>query len=113
MSAPRGNRQVLLVRRPNGIPISKDFEVVERPAPALPDGAFRLRSLYLSSDPAQRGWAWAEANYSSPIALGTPMRSLALGVVEESRTTEVAVGETLYGWFGWQEQCVAQAPPAK
>ena len=107
MSNASRNRQVLLVRRPEGIPSPADFEIVDAPAPVLSEGEFRVRNLFLSVDPAQRGWASAEANYSTPIALGTTMRSLALGVVEESRTTDVAVGETLYGWFGWQHQCVA------
>jgi hypothetical protein len=34
------------------------------------------------------------------------MRSLAVGIVEESHHPDVAVGEHLYGWFGWQDYCV-------
>jgi NADPH-dependent curcumin reductase CurA len=35
------------------------------------------------------------------------MRSLAVGVVEASQHPDVAIGEHLYGWFGWQDYCVA------
>jgi len=35
------------------------------------------------------------------------MRSLAVGVVQKSEHPAVAVGEYLYGWFGWQDFCVA------
>ena len=71
------------------------------------DGQFLLRNLYLSIDPAQRGWVNADSNYSDPVAIGDVMRSLAVGVVEESQHPDVTVGEHLYGWFGWQDFCIA------
>ena len=30
---PETNRQVLLKRRPSGLPVPEDFEIVERPVP--------------------------------------------------------------------------------
>src|SRR5690348_5819605 len=71
-------------------------------------GEFVVRNLFLSVDPAQRGWASAEANYSAPLPLGSVMRALAIGVVIESAEPLVAVGEHLYGWFSWQEYCAAK-----
>lgn len=50
-----------------------------------------------------RGWIADAGNYSAPIPLGGVMRSLAVGDVVESRCTAYEVGETLCGWFGWQE----------
>lgn len=102
------NRQVRLVRRPSGIPVAEDFALGEDGVPALEEGTFLVRNVYLSVDPAQRGWASSEANYSAPIALGTPMRGLAVGVVEASRCPEVAEGEVLYGMFNWQDYAVAR-----
>jgi NADPH-dependent curcumin reductase CurA len=66
-----------------------------------------VRNLYLSIDPAQRGWVNASTNYSDPVPIGGVMRSLAVGRVEASRDPEIAVGEHLYGWFGWQDYCIA------
>lgn len=102
------NRQVRLMRRPAGIPNRGDFALVETPVPEPGEGQFRVRNLYLSVDPAQRGWASSEANYSAPVALDETMRALAVGVVDASRCDEVAEGEYLYGWFGWQDFAIAE-----
>ena len=102
-SLPARNRRVILLRRPQGIPMPDDFAIEETALPEIADGEFLVRNIYLSVDPAQRGWAAAEANYAAPVPLGGPMRALSVGVVTQSRTPDVAVGEFLYGWFGWQD----------
>jgi NADPH-dependent curcumin reductase CurA len=106
-SLPNVNRQVLLARRPNGVPRRDDFKLETAPLPGLAAGEMRVRNIYLSVDPAQRGWASSESNYSSPVAIGDPMRSLAVGVVVESFCAEYAEGDFLYGWFGWQDYAIA------
>lgn len=100
------NRQVQLVHRPEGIPQPDHFALAEAPVPEPGEGQFLVRNIYLSVDPAQRGWASSEANYSQPVPLGTTMRALAVGVVAASRCEGVAEGEYLYGWFGWQDYAV-------
>jgi NADPH-dependent curcumin reductase CurA len=100
------NRRIVLVRRPTGIPAPSDFARADVPVEGPRDGEFLVRNLLLSIDPAQRGWVNAGANYADPVPIGGVMRSLAVGVVEESRHANVAVGEHLYGWFGWQDYCV-------
>ena len=102
-SRPPSNRRVLLAQRPQGVPQAPDFALDEAPVPAAAPGGFVVRNIYLSVDPAQRGWASAEANYSQPVPLGGPMRALAVGVVVQSNDPDVAEGEFLYGWFGWQD----------
>jgi NADPH-dependent curcumin reductase CurA len=104
---PSQNRQVLLVRRPRGVPQRDDFSISEALIPALGPGQFLVRNVYLSVDPAQRGWASDEANYSEPVPLGSPMRALAVGVVVESKSDDIKQGEFLYGWFGWQDFALA------
>ena len=100
---PDVNHRVLLVRRPQGVPQAEDFAIRPSPLPRLGDNEFLVRNIYLSVDPAQRGWASAEANYSNPVALDGPMRGLAVGVVVRSNDADVAEGEFLYGWFDWQD----------
>ncbi|MGF3023701.1 NADP-dependent oxidoreductase [Methylobacterium aquaticum] len=100
---PERNRRVLLARRPTGIPQPDDFSLDAVPVPEPGPGEILVRNLYLSVDPAQRGWASAEANYSQPVPLGGVMRALAVGVVVRSNAPDVAEGEFLYGWFGWQD----------
>jgi NADPH-dependent curcumin reductase CurA len=106
-SLPAENRRVLLARRPNGVPQAGDFTLDSAPVPEIGPGQFLVRNLYLSVDPAQRGWASAEANYSTPVPLGGPMRALAVGIVVRSMDEEVPEGEFLYGWFDWQDYAVA------
>lgn len=106
-STPGQNRQVLLTARPAGVPQASDFTLAASDVPKPAEGAFLVRNIYLSVDPAQRGWASAEANYSAPVPLGGPMRALAVGVVVESRHPDFAEGQFLYGWFGWQDYAVA------
>ena len=49
------NRQVLLVRRPNGTPGHEDFRLADAPVPLAEPGEMLLRNLYLSLDPYMRG----------------------------------------------------------
>lgn len=105
-SRPSVNRRVLLVRRPQGIPQAGDFAIDETPVAGPDAGQMLVRNLYLSVDPAQRGWASAAANYSDPVPVGGVMRALAVGEVAASRIEGFAVGDKVYGWFGWQEFAV-------
>ncbi|HEU4647249.1 MAG TPA: NADP-dependent oxidoreductase [Burkholderiales bacterium] len=99
----RANRQVRLKSRPSGIPEPEHFEIVEASVPDLSDGQVLVRNIYLSVDPAMRGWVGAVANYSEPVALGAVMRSLAVGRVEESRHDDFHPGDYVTGMFGWQD----------
>lgn len=96
------NRQVVLVARPTGIPQEQHFDLREAPRPEPADGCFLIRNLYLSIDPAMRGWVNAAANYSDPVGIGEVMRSIAVGEVVESRHDDYRLGEIVCGLFGWQ-----------
>ena len=100
---PTQNRQVRLKTRPNGIPQADNFEVVASPMPELADGQFLVRNVYLSVEPAMRGWVAAVANYSKPVGIGEVMRSFAAGIVAASRHAGYAEGDAVMGLLGWQE----------
>ena len=97
------NRQVILTSRPNGIPEARHFQIVESSIPEITEGQLLVRNLYLSVDPAMRGWVNAAANYSEPVAIGAVMRSFATGRVEMSRHRDFNPGDVVTGLFGWQE----------
>jgi NADPH-dependent curcumin reductase CurA len=103
------NRQVRLTSRPAGIPAAEHFEIVEAPAPELSDGQVLVRNIYLSVEPAMRGWVSAVANYSEPVALGSVMRSYAVGRVEQSRHPDFDPGDYVTGQFGWQDYAAVDA----
>jgi NADPH-dependent curcumin reductase CurA len=105
----RANRQVILKSRPSGIPEAENFEIVERPVPDISDGQVLVRNIYLSVEPAMRGWVSAVPNYSEPVALGSVMRALAVGRVEQSRHPDFVPGDYVTGMFGWQDYAAADA----
>ena len=52
---PERNQQVLLKRRPEGMPVPADFDIVDGPLPEPHDGEVLLHGIYLSLDPYMRG----------------------------------------------------------
>lgn len=78
----RINRQVRLKSRPAGIPEAEHFEILAVPVPELGDGQVLVRNIYLSVDPAMRGWvnaavAKTSANASSALPRKTHSASRA------------------------------------
>ena len=102
-----GNRQVWLKSRPNGIPQAENFDFRDGDVPTIAEGEFLVRNLYLSTDPAARGWIADASNYWPRIEVGDTMRAFAVGEVIESRNADYAVGDKLMGLFGWQEYAAA------
>jgi NADPH-dependent curcumin reductase len=103
------NRQVILTSRPTGVAQVENFAIVDSVTLPLADGQIRIRNDFLSVEPAMRGWIADAGNYSSPVAIGSVMRALAVGEVIESRCDDYTEGEHLVGWFGWQEEAVVEA----
>lgn len=103
------NRQVRLKARPPGIPQAEHFELAREPVPALRHGQILVRNVYLSVEPAMRGWVAAAANYAEPVAIGAVMRSFAAGRVEESLDPSVPIGTKVTGLFGWQDYAVIES----
>ena len=100
---PAVNRQVRLKARPSGIPQAEHFEIVELPVQEPAEGQILVRNLYLSVEPAMRGWVSSVGNYSDPVPVGGVMRAFTVGRVSVSRNAEYRVGEFVSGMFGWQD----------
>jgi NADPH-dependent curcumin reductase CurA len=103
------NRQVRLKSRPAGIPQAEHFEIVNMPVPDLGDNEVLVRNIYLSVEPAMRGWVSDVANYSEPVPRGAVMRAPAVGRVEASRHSDFSAGEFVTGMFGWQDYAAVEA----
>lgn len=100
------NRQVVLKARPQGIPQAEHFEITASPIPVPAAGEMLVRNVYLSVEPAMRGWVADVGNYAAPVAIGAVMRALTLGRVEVSNVEGYAPGEFVKGMFGWQDYAV-------
>ncbi len=79
------------------------FEFRETPLPSPKNGEFAVRTLYVSFDPAMRGWMNEDPGYMPPIALGSVMGASGVGEVIESRHKDYPVGDIVIGMLGWQE----------
>ncbi len=106
---PRVNRQVLLKRRPKGVPMLDDFEFDEAEVGSPDEGGVLLKNLYLSLDPAIRGWMSERKSYLPPIALGSPVRSGTLSQVVESRAEGWSPGDLVQALAAWEEYSVVGA----
>lgn len=106
------NAQILLARRPEGVPVKDDFRFHEGQRPECGEGQVVLRQLYLSLDPAIRGWMNAARSYLPPIEIGAPIRSGTLSQIVESRLPKDApfqVGDIVQALAAWEEFTAADA----
>jgi NADPH-dependent curcumin reductase CurA len=96
------NQQFRLASRPVGMPAADNWQLTEEALAPLEDSQVRVKVLYLSLDPAMRGWMNEGKSYIRPVAIGEVMRAGAVGVVTESRSPRYAVGDHVSGAFGVQ-----------
>jgi NADPH-dependent curcumin reductase CurA len=111
-------RQWILSNPPQNDPVLSGsdstfkLETITLPAPAK-DQAL-VKTLYLSNDPAQRGWIQKgqdpERLYVPPVQAGEVMRAFAIAeVVEAGEGTELKKGQLVMGTLGWTEYAVMAA----
>lgn len=103
------NHQFRLSARPVGLPKSSDWQQVDEPVRAIGDGEIVVKALYLSLDPAMRGWMNEGKSYIRPVAIGEVMRAAGVGVVVASTSPKFAVGEHVSGGIGVQQYWVGAA----
>ena len=101
------NRQFRLARRPSGLVERSDFEVVTEPAPEPGEGEFLVEVLFISIDPAMRGWMNDVRSYLPPVEIGAVMRALGAGRVVSSKHPGYSPGDHVVGTFGVQEYAVS------
>lgn len=117
MSSPQSTRQWLLVNKPTDLPeldgLSPTFKLETKDLPSLQDGQVLVKTLYLSNDPAQRGWISKDINpdrlYTVPVAVNTPMHARGLVEVIESKSSSLKKGDKALGSIGWTEYSVQDA----
>jgi len=103
------NRQFKLAKRPVGMVQRSDFDYTESPVPVPGDGEVLVKILYISLDPAMRGWMNEGKSYIPPVGIGEVMRAGTVGRVIASNDPGIAVGEHDLGTLGVQEYAVAKA----
>ena len=102
------NRQFRLAARPIGTAKASDWQLTREAVSAPGLGAVLVKVLYLSLDPAMRGWMNEGKSYIAPVGIGEVMRAGAVGTVVASNNPAFAVGDHVSGVFGVQEYCVVE-----
>ncbi|KAF3988822.1 hypothetical protein FT663_00392 [Candidozyma haemuli var. vulneris] len=86
------------------------FKLTENDLPTLNDGDVRVKVLYLSNDPTQRGWIAANQDasrtYFKPIEKGEIIQARGIGKILESKSAKYAAGDYVSGSFGWADEQV-------
>jgi len=96
-------------------PIGDDFDAALKLRDiAMPDpgpNQMLVRSLYLSLDPANRGWMMMPT-YIPQVPLGATMWGFVLGRVESSNVPGFAPGDLVSGFGAWADYCLMGAEMA-
>jgi NADPH-dependent curcumin reductase CurA len=108
---PAVNRQFILKSRPLGLPSADEVPMIESPLPQAGDGEIVIRNLYLSLDPAIRGWMSDTPNYIEPIPVGNTVWAPGIGRVVQSKSPDFEVGDIALGMNAWEDytHCPAEA----
>ena len=109
MTTTLTNQQFRLAARPVGLPKPTDWEHVTEPLRAIGDGELVVKALYLSLDPAMRGWMNEGKSYIRPVAIGEVMRAGGVGIVVASKSDKFGVGEYVSGGIGVQRYWIGAA----
>ena len=100
------NHQIRLASRPVGLPTRDNWsfttEAVAEPGP----GGVLVKTLYLSLDPAMRGWMNEGKSYIQPVEIGAVMRAGGVGQVIASQNPAFAVGDYVNAGLDVQEYCL-------
>lgn len=96
------NQQFRLAARPVGLPKPSDWHFTTEPVAPIGDGEMVVQTLYLSLDPAMRGWMNDAKSYIRPVAINEVMRAGGIGKVIASNSPLFAMGDLVSGGLGVQ-----------
>ena len=100
------NHQVRLASRPVGLPTRDNWRFTTEPVAEPGPGGVLVKTLYLSLDPAMRGWMNEGKSYIPPVEIGAVMRAGGVGKVIASNNPAFAVGDYVNAGLDVQEYCL-------
>src|SRR5471030_1547697 len=109
MTINETNLQFRLAARPVGMVKDSDWQQVSEPVREPAEGEVVVKVLYISLDPAMRGWMNEGKSYTPPVGIGEVMRAGGVGVVVASKSPDFAVGDHVQGGTGVQRYWVGPA----
>ncbi|MFV8783144.1 NADP-dependent oxidoreductase [Microbulbifer sp. SA54] len=103
------NRQYYLAFRPDSLPGPEHVPCRDVPVQLPGEGEALLRNIYISLDPAIRGWMSDAHNYIAPIPIGAPVRSTVIGRVIQSNCRSLEEGDVVMAVGGWEQYTTGPA----
>ena len=107
--ATKKNREIVLMRRPDGMPREEDFKLIETEMPVCRDGMVLVKTLYLSVDPYMRGRMSGVKTYISPFELEKTITGGVVGEVVQAMSPDLKAGDIVTGNLGWRDYNVADS----
>ena len=96
------NRQLLLDKRPTGMPEDNCWKMNEEKISSLQNNEILVKVIYLSIDPYMRGRMNDSRSYAAPAKIGEPMTGETAGEVIISNSKLFNVGDLVCAHKGWQ-----------
>lgn len=100
------NCQVRLAHRPENLPQSSDWILTSEQVLEPNDNEVLVRVIYISIEPAMRGWIKDRKSYLPPVAVNEIMRAAGIGEVIQSKNANFEVGDYVAGRFGVQQYSI-------
>ena len=100
------NKQWILNSFPVGEIKDNDLIFKDSNLTEVNDGEVLIKNIYLSLDPANRGWMSGKASYVDAMQIGDIMRGGTIGIIEESKNEKFKTGDAVQYQGGWQEYCI-------
>ncbi|MDT8320338.1 MAG: NADP-dependent oxidoreductase [Xanthomonadales bacterium] len=103
------NKRILLASYPIGRPALDNWTMEMVPTETPSEGEFLAEVLYISLDPAMRGWIREGKSYIEPVAIGAVMRAGGVARVIDSKHPKFAAGDYVVGTTGVQKYWLSDA----
>ncbi|MEI6859794.1 MAG: NADP-dependent oxidoreductase [Shewanella sp.] len=99
-------KQILLNSRPEGMPTPDNFTHTSMELPAIKDGEFLVKNLWMSVDPYMRGRMIDRESYIAPFQIGQVLEGGSIGEVIESNNPKFPAGCKVSAMQGWRSHYV-------
>lgn len=103
------NEQIVLAKRPEGVPGDDAFRFEETDVRKPSDGEVVVESVYVSVDPYMRGRMSSAKSYSAPFEIDAPLEGHIVGRVERSNADGFKEDDYVTGVMPWQRHITISA----
>ena len=89
---------------PVGLPTLDDFIIKEKEINFSDEQNVLVENIWISVDPYMRARMTEKKNYKDPFEIGKPMEGAAIGIVKETNSSKLNVGDHVLNNCGWRDK---------